>query len=93
MTEAAIPYNCRLRQPEYFFLETPDTIIRLRVPWLCVRTVLEILQTPQGAREHAITYDHMPGPATKQLISDGAMAFLLEWAGEEGWIESLKPIN
>ena len=86
MTEEFPRYGA-LRQPEYFFLKTSEKCYRLRVPWLCVQTVLEIIESPQGERVFDITYGYMPGPAAHRLISVGATEFLLKWATEEGWIE------
>ena len=76
-----------LRQPEYFFIRTPEKIFRLRVPWLCVQAVIEIIESPQGHRTHQISWGYMPGPEVARMISTGAAAHILEWGNIEGWIE------
>lgn len=91
MTEAMPSYGTGpmkdLRQPEYFILKTEEKIFRLRVPWSCIQAVVSIIESPQGCRAHQISWNHMPGPAKRRLISIGAAAHILEWARGEGWIE------
>lgn len=76
---------CRL--PEYFFLEMPDRCYRVRVPWIAIQTVIDIIDSPQGNREHEISWNYIPGPMMKRSMSTGGAERLIAIAREEGWIE------
>lgn len=76
-----------IRQPMYFFLQTPERLFRIRVPWLSVQAVVEIIESPQGHREYEITFAHIPGPEVTRRISSAVASHLIELAREERWIE------
>jgi hypothetical protein len=86
MTETFPQYQ-PLRQPEYFILKHQGQISRIRVPWIAIRAVVEIIESSQGRRELEISWGYIPGPATTRLISRGSADYLLMMAKEEGWIE------
>jgi len=74
-------------QPEYFFLHRPTGIVRIRVPFLYVQAVLDIIGSPQGKLEHSISHGYIPGPVRVTEVSTGTMDHLLRMAEEEGWYD------
>ena len=86
MTEEFPQYG-NLRQSEYFFLKSPDRHYRLLVPRKCIQGIIDIIESPQGKREHEISYGHIPGLGQIRHISTGALNHLLTLAEDEGWIE------
>ena len=88
MTETFPQYRespCRL--PEYFFLEVNEECYRIRVPWIAIQAVVEIIESPQGERKHSVRWNYIPGPRITRLVSTGGAEYLLSLAREEGWIE------
>lgn len=88
MTETFPKYrDSPLRLPEYFFLNMDGECYRIRVPWISIQAVVEIIESPQGDREHSITWSYIPGPKITRQMSSGGAEHLLDLAREEGWIE------
>lgn len=88
MSETFPPYReSPLRLPEYFFLEMNGQRYRLRVPWIAIRAVVDIIESPQGTREHPISWNYIPGPMITRQMSTGGAEHILSLAHAEGWIE------
>lgn len=88
MTETFPQYReSPLRLPEMFFLKIGTECYRIRVPWIAIQAVVEIIESPQGNREHSITWNCIPGPKITRELSTGGAEHILSLAREEGWIE------
>ncbi|PWR75346.1 hypothetical protein DLD82_04215 [Methanospirillum stamsii] len=77
----------RSSPPEYFFVHTPEKLIRLRVPGLWKTALLAIIDSSQGNREHMISYDYLPGPTQVKIVSKEVRDYILRIATGEEWIE------